>query len=134
MYSILCSFQNKDYGKIITDNNAPENYTISNNTQRVLNGMNSTCRYYTDVNSYKYQLQEVLFHKDVLPNELLEKITSLLINLQVAASSLQHFRVRVTCINVCIYIHINQYGSFITIVYTCIDDRRFQQAVPRIYS
>jgi len=59
--------------------------------------MNKTCRsrYYTEVNSYKYQLQEVLFHKDVLPNELLEKITSLMINLQVAAKSLQHIRMSI---------------------------------------
>jgi len=74
----------------------PENYTISiNNTQRVLNEMNKTCRYYTEVNSYKNQLQKVLFHKDVLSNELLQMITSLLINLQIAARSLQHIRVRV---------------------------------------
>ncbi|XP_065883786.1 uncharacterized protein [Dysidea avara] len=101
--------RNKDYGKIITDNNVPENYTISNNTQRVLNGMNSTCRYYTDVNSYKYQLQEVLFHKDVLPNELLEKITSLLINLQVAASSLQHFRMIVASNKPCLEFTAEEY-------------------------
>ena len=90
-------FLQDDYGNIVIESNMPENYNVSiNNTQRVLNGMSLTCRYYTDVNSYKYQLQEVLFHKDVLPNELLEKITSLLINLQIAASSLQHIRVRVT--------------------------------------
>ena len=58
-------------------------------------GMNKTCRYCTEVSSYKYQLQEVLFHKDVLPNELLEKITSLIINLQVAAKSLQHIRLSI---------------------------------------
>jgi len=57
--------------------------------------MNKTCKYYTDVNSYKYQLQEVLFHKDALANELLEKITSLIINLQVAAKSLQHIWVSI---------------------------------------
>jgi len=79
--------------------------TISiNNTQRVLNGMNKTCRYYTEVNSYKHQLQEVLFCKDVLPNELLEKITSLIINLQVAAKSLQQIRVSI----ICIVIHVLQ--------------------------
>ena len=74
-----------------------ENYTISiNNTQRVLTGMNKTCRYYTEANSYKYQLQEVLLHKNVLlPNELLQMITSILINLQIAARSLQHIRVRI---------------------------------------
>ena len=107
----------------------PENYTISNNTQRVLNGMNLTCRYYTDVNSYKYQLQEVLFHKDVLPNELLEKITSILINLQVAASSLQHIRVRITINNVSVAT--SYIASCITVLCTSIDDC-FQQAVPRI--
>ncbi|XP_065885759.1 uncharacterized protein [Dysidea avara] len=80
-----------DYGKVIII--MENNYSMSiNNTQRVLNGMSLTCRYYTDINSYKYQLQEVLLHKDVLTNELLEKITSLLINLQVAASSLQNIR------------------------------------------
>jgi len=74
----------------------PENYTISiNNTQHVLNGMNKTCRYYTVVNSFKHQLQEVLFHKDALPSELLEKITSLIINLQVAAKNLQHIWVSI---------------------------------------
>ena len=84
-----------DYEKIMINNTIPENCTICNNTQRVLNGMNKTCRYYTEVNSYKCQLQEVLFHKDVLSNELLEKITSLIINLQVAAKSLQQIRVSI---------------------------------------
>jgi len=79
-----------------------------NNTKRVLNEMNKTCRYYTEVNSYKYQLQEVLFHKDVLPNELLEKITSLIINLQIAANNLQHIRVSITVIDTCIVIHVLQ--------------------------
>jgi len=63
--------------------------------QRVLKRMSKICRFYTEVNSYKYQLQEVLFNKDVLPDELLEKITSLLINLQVAAIKLQHIRVSI---------------------------------------
>jgi len=97
--TVVYFFQQRDYGKVIID--LKNNYTILvNNTLRVLNGMNKTCRYYTEVNSYKHQLQEVLFHNDVLPDELLEKITSLLINLQVAANSLQHVRVRInTCID-----------------------------------
>ena len=96
------NFQQDDYGKVIII--VENNYSMSiNNTQRVLNGMSLTCRYYTDINSYKYQLQEVLLHKDVLPNA---KITSLLINLQVAASSLQNIRVRVTLYNVMYGTHV----------------------------
>ena len=74
------------------DNNMTEN--SNTNTERVLNRMTLSCRYYTEVNSYKYKLQEVLFHKERLSDELLEKITLLLIKLQVAASSLQHIKVR----------------------------------------
>ena len=64
------------------------------NTERVLNRMTLSCKYYTEVNSYKHQLQKVLLHKEGLSDELLEKITLLLIKLQEAASSLQHIKVR----------------------------------------
>ena len=74
------------------DNNMTED--SNTNTEHVLKRMTLSCRYYTEVNSYKYKLQEVLFHKERLSDELLEKITLLLIKLQVAASSLQHIKVR----------------------------------------
>ena len=69
------------------DNNMTESFS---NTERVLKTVTLSCRYYTELNSYKYWLQEVLLHKEGLSDELLEKITLLLIKLQAAASSLKH--------------------------------------------
>jgi len=76
------------------DNSITGDSNDTNNTERVLKRMSLSCRYYTQVNSYKYQLQEVLLRKEGLSDELLEKITLLLIKLQEAASSLQNIKVR----------------------------------------
>jgi len=84
-----------DYKKIF------DNYTFSNDTSNATNvrraldilEMNKTCKFFTEIMTYKYRLQYHVFHNTNLPSEYIPKVTELTIYLQSAAMQLQQIKV-----------------------------------------
>ena len=70
----------------------------------VLEHFDKTCKTFTAVNAFKYQLQHYLFHDGnnaTLPEFVVQGLTSLIIGLQTAAKYLQE--IAITEVNIIIY-------------------------------
>jgi len=84
-----------DYEKVF------DNYSSSNDTSNATNvrralailEMNKTCKFFTEIMTYKHRLQYHIFHNTNLPSECITKLTELTIYLQSAAMQLQQIKV-----------------------------------------
>ena len=80
----------------------------SNHTavKKVMNNFNKTCKTFTAVNAFKYQLQHYLFHdanNATLPEDPVQKLTSIIIGLQTTARYLQE--IAITEVNIATIVH-----------------------------
>jgi len=81
----------EDYNKITITKPMVEN----SNWMRTFSTMSKACQYYTEIMTFKQQMQHLMLLNDVIPSGYVEKVTLLMIDLQTAANKLQIYsRVR----------------------------------------
>lgn len=86
----------QDYGKVLDNSNGTENATFVNQVMMVLDQieLSKTCKFYTEVMTYKHKLSHYVFNNATLTSNYTTKLTLLMINLQTAAVKLQNIKVQ----------------------------------------
>jgi len=61
----------------------------NSNWMRAFSTMSKACQYYTEIMTFKQQMQHLMLLNDAIPSGYVEKVTLLMIDLQTAANKLQ---------------------------------------------
>ena len=82
-----CPLSNISVFEVQNNSGSSRNYT------EIVRSFDATCRRHIDTLAFKYQLQNMLFSENkILDNDIVLEISSLIVNLQMAAKKLQHIR------------------------------------------